>query len=1728
MPAINPEDYNIDNFNSQNLGPIMVNDFRTYVLNHNLPGLDPVLASNGIQDFGINIYAPSLFNPNPSVQDLPNLSEVAFLPSPTNDNTTPRPDNKKRNLWTNEKPFYGSPTEEETFDVTTKSLEDPGSIDVWTEEAGFTTDVFTVRNFNNLTNNEYGPEYVETYNDPDQPLESTGYQQYPSSSGSDVLGPIIARSLGFSPESYIDFPSDLQTVGTERRATELSNRIALNFVDETVGKLNLDPLGLLAGQSLFLPDYTITKRKGTLGKAAQFTANLTGFNFPKSILPGGDQVVLGSNAFQEDLVDYTGRAQKKLLYKNVYSSKYTPELLTRGNDESNLDPDKLLGKISNTFNPKKKANNYLKLNKQEEPTQTIFGKLGQAINDAIVPGDDSLIPLVDKQTNPNEPLIVMGTEGQYPSIQTINEDPNSNFNDLELNQPPDTEYGTKDGEYFPNNTTLRPSLKDGDNPLTPFTQVTPSTKNLFYWKNRQQGVAKRGLLDFTQKMINNSEANGHRGAAKFIGRFDSDSNVAETERGISEGAVTNVGRSKNISKGNLVRYTDDTHYCRSWTTRSPYQNHYDLIRRNKLYRAGGKAQPDDIASGPFFGPYQSVLEETGHVKISPTTSDDYIQDPSLTEGYINQGNDIKRMMFSIENLAWADAPQKIGLDPCEIGPNGGRIMWFPPYDITFTDNTTANWNSEVFIGRAEPIYTYNQTERKGTLSWTIITDHPSVLNKLKDRREKELYQFFAGCGLDVSEFFEETVEEIIPPPVPDPVPDPVPEEKPLPVEETPAPIPPEPKEPPVTELSFYFRNATTDGKCKGRKCKGAVGRTIQNEIDVKYDTGTQNSISKTKNGDYLMLNEEWVENIDSLIDFLATPDGQRYCVEFAGYCSAASTDVYNQLLSIDRADRVYKDVVSKIKSKGEAGPPPPSALEQLETISTSGSTGTTEYYVYQEDNFQRVDFGWKCIDGTDDKRTSYRKEIDKQKGMNATKCSDCYSVGRDNGYYPYVNFKKINKPGTDEELSQAGRWIVTAESEDYARDKDQDGDPLESENANGERISVGTGSRTAKEDRVVKLRVFKNHKYINATLAAKNNAEKLAFLNEPVDRLELAPITPLLTEEPILAPVTSFDLPVLDANGFPTNEVINVPLDPSGNPYKPLTEEEERQALAFAKVFTTANEKANEVENSEVQNNDSGDIGEDVDEDEVTQQIIKRNVQKLFRECEYFEALKVEDPFVYEGIKEKIKFFHPAFHSMTPEGLNSRLTFLQQCMRQGPSLRESTNQTQNMAFGKPPILVLRVGDFYYTKIVPDSMNINYEPLQWDLNPEGVGVQPMIAKIDLNFSIIGGSSLDGPIRQLQNAVSFNFFANTSVYNPRRYFDTERFKVDDKGKVSLNYQSLEEKLEGDANKTLTENIVGFGSFKNQKSADQDRTNPPPISELIRTINDKKDEALGLTITPLPITPAERLEAPPSITGLVGLETEKATDIVGPGQGETEVTGLDPNQSVFSSFGSNGLFGTPDDQLMIKNMYPGAKTPEDDILDAKAYGVDYLEITTLPLGEQILTNTVDTNSVNITNEQFKYPDGDGGIVLDLITFGITNDGRKQGWMIQNEVELKLTYPDGTTKELLDSAYTIQSRSELSSLSPYDKYTKLNVANVIQETTFEVQRFYLDWFNNDSVENGNHKLDITWTYIREVTEDTIEEGTEQKVGRLVTKNYKETLNYNLFKNEYVSTTPIGPSTSP
>ena len=82
-------------------------------------------------------------------------------------------------------------------------------------------------------------------------------------------------------------------------------------------------------------------------------------------------------------------------------------------------------------------------------------------------------------------------------------------------------------------------------------------------------------------------------------------------------------------------------------------------------------------------------------------------------------------------------------------------MWFPPYGLTFTESVSANWNANEFLGRPEPIYTYKNTSRTGTLTWKIVVDHPSALNVIvnkvlnnetnKVRIDSILESFFAGC-----------------------------------------------------------------------------------------------------------------------------------------------------------------------------------------------------------------------------------------------------------------------------------------------------------------------------------------------------------------------------------------------------------------------------------------------------------------------------------------------------------------------------------------------------------------------------------------------------------------------------------------------------------------------------------------------------------------------------------------------------------------------------------------------------------------------------------------------------------------------------------------------------------------------------------------------------------------------------------------------------------------------
>jgi len=152
-----------------------------------------------------------------------------------------------------------------------------------------------------------------------------------------------------------------------------------------------------------------------------------------------------------------------------------------------------------------------------------------------------------------------------------------------------------------------------------------------------------------------------------------------------------------------------------------------------------------------------------------------------------------------------------------------------------------------------------------------------------------------------------------------------------------------------------------------------------------------------------------------------------------------------------------------------------------------------------------------------------------------------------------------------------------------------------------------------------------------------------------------------------------------------------------------------------------------------------------------------------------------DDTAILHGFQSIAKnYYYPIFHSQTPEDFHKRLTFLQQCTRQGAAkdydfVKDSNGilRARNSVFGRQPICILRVGDFFYTKVIIESVNIDYTDTTWDMNPEGFGMQPMLAKVTLNMKVIGGQSLKGPIDALQNAVSFNYYANSNFTNKGMY-------------------------------------------------------------------------------------------------------------------------------------------------------------------------------------------------------------------------------------------------------------------------------------------------------------------------------------------------------------------------
>ena len=103
-----------------------------------------------------------------------------------------------------------------------------------------------------------------------------------------------------------------------------------------------------------------------------------------------------------------------------------------------------------------------------------------------------------------------------------------------------------------------------------------------------------------------------------------------------------------------------------------------------------------------------------------------------------------------------------------------------------------------------------------------------------------------------------------------------------------------------------------------------------------------------------------------------------------------------------------------------------------------------------------------------------------------------------------------------------------------------------------------------------------------------------------------------------------------------------------------------------------------------------------------------------------------------------------------------------------------------------------------------------------MNPEGIGVQPMIANVQMNFKYIGGMGLEKPVSELQNALSFNFFGNTEIYDDRSSKTSKSPSLTDEQEILEELAPLEngfDTSQTDLNTTQGGTSAGDGLNVNQ---------------------------------------------------------------------------------------------------------------------------------------------------------------------------------------------------------------------------------------------------------------------------------------------------------------------------
>lgn len=927
--------------------------------------------------------------------------------------------------------------------------------------------------------------------------------------------------------------------------------------------------------------------------------------------------------------------------------------------------------------------------------------------------------------------------------------------------------------------------KEGNYPYTEYYNLYPDDTNKGTFNNKwSTDIDRNSILYKTKRLFNENKVN------TIISQFGTncgDGTPDKPRKGVRyDGQIrTQFGESHgrnlltrnaeyNNTPENINGYMNP--YCRVWThhhkmdrysrAMRPFDGDHEKIHHWEMFNIeddnkwGWKSKQNDGWQ------YSVMNKDTGFINITP----------SYQNGGGNNNIHSKQCMFSIENLAWKDY-DPYAFDQClsweQRGPMGGRIMWFPPYDLQFSETASAQWTPSTFIGRGEEVYTYTNSTRTGTLSFIMLTDHPSITdyvtwyqpnsdsyeggtqrmeitdgnvssvtnNKVNDT---DWLRFFAGCDKDF--IFERAVPT------------------------------------PLTDEGMQI---------------------VENNDDENINT--ENSKNDTeeeiiKAGIYIFYPNNYSGQYDRSIDRNSVIDPIVYLLAGRGCQKNGANDIPIDWDNFDEENALGYEMGDKSVSYG---------LD----VTIEGNVNLTNSTQFTEDKnviaYNRMD---KDYDINNDVKWYYRIDGDYVPAGDRVKNTYDQVLVTSSGAYDAnpstnTNYWDLESHHLNSDVNVVKQYLNIKDNEEVklfslvdfacAYSKLKGYTKMENYLRNKFDLSSVDQILTLFEEYELSSIISKGNAPndgINPTNDGKDTKfkrnENLAFERNRTLVLWLSKFKECKK-------FSADDKDVSEVK--PINQYNNNGIENKSARYA-------YAELVFKKTrVTTATDNNNSDINQYVgysyySTDDEGhkmykdnnnrvwvevdgklklrdfyltDVaGQDKDKKNNADNIkYQSNKLRYDQEYHFYKKLEREHPAVWTKLTDKLKYFDPAFHSMTPEGFNARLTFLNQCVRQGNTLTMSDSigsTANNLAFGRAPYCVLRVGDFYNQMIVIDSINIDYkvsDGLQWDLNDEGIGVQPMLARVNINFKFIGGGDLAGPVRRLQNAMSFNYYANTRLYDNR---------------------------------------------------------------------------------------------------------------------------------------------------------------------------------------------------------------------------------------------------------------------------------------------------------------------------------------------------------------------------